>query len=89
LAMWGPTLAMEYYGHRHLHMLYAMPDEEVRNLISSPKRVFVLGDVGNIEDQWRGLGPERLLTSLRRDPGLDVVDEHLTYTLFKMRQSGR
>jgi hypothetical protein len=89
LAMWGPTLAMEYYGNRQLYTLYSMSEGEVRTLISSPKPIFVLGDVGNIEDQWRGLGPERILTSLRRNPGLVVVDQFRAFTLFKMRESGR
>ncbi len=89
LAMWGPTLAMEYYGDRRPHVLYSMSEAQVRTLLSSQRPIFVLADVGNLEDQWRGLGPERLLTSLRHDPGLLVVDQYRTYTLFKTRESPR
>jgi 4-amino-4-deoxy-L-arabinose transferase-like glycosyltransferase len=85
LLMEGPTLAFERYGGRPARALFSLSSAEVDAAVRSGRALYVLADVGKLDGAGAGLGPDRHLSRLRRDPGLVRLGEHPPYTLFAAR----
>jgi hypothetical protein len=84
LLMAGPSLAFEFYGFTTVHGLFDLSPRDLDAIVTNRSPLFLLADVGNLEGQWAGLGPELHLKSLRRHPGLQLVGDHPPYSLFRV-----
>lgn len=82
--MAGPTLAFQFFGFTAVQGLFDLSASQLDAVVAGQSPVFVVADVGNLEGQWAGLGPELHLRNLRRHPGLTLLAEHPPYSLFRV-----
>ncbi|HYW88760.1 MAG TPA: glycosyltransferase family 39 protein [Chloroflexota bacterium] len=78
LLTFGPTLTFTHFSRLHTFDLSEVTDTELAN----PAPTYVLVDVTNVEDQWRGQRPADLYVRLRDGPGLEPLGTRGTLTLF-------
>ncbi len=84
LLTFGITLTFQHYSRVETLELFDLSQEEMAALLADERSAFLLLDVANVETQWRGRPLAASYHWLRDGPGLEVLRQFGSYTLFKV-----
>ena len=84
LLTFGLTLTFRHYSTLETLELFELAPAEMAELLREGDPVFLLIDVANVEEQWRGRAPEVNYRWLREGPGLEKLGAQHGYVLFRV-----
>jgi hypothetical protein len=73
-----------FYSRLDTHELWALDATQVAGLAADGRPTLLLIDVANVEAQWQGRAPAENYHWLRDGPGLSVLGQFQSYTLFRV-----
>jgi 4-amino-4-deoxy-L-arabinose transferase-like glycosyltransferase len=83
----GPTLTFQHYSHLETLELYYLDPSQLQVLLAEGRPTLLLADLPNLDQQWRGLAPERNYRWLVETAGLIPVGQWGGYTLMEVRKT--
>lgn len=87
LITFGITQTIRHNTAVETHEIFTLDSVELEALVREAQPTFLLLDVANVEQQWRGMAPETSYRWLLENRRLIQFDRFDRYTLFKVRSS--
>jgi hypothetical protein len=75
---------LQHYGQHEALDLFDLQPDELPALLGDGRPTYVLLDVDNVEDQWRGRSPALNYAWLRDSRGLEPLGQQAGLSLFRV-----
>jgi 4-amino-4-deoxy-L-arabinose transferase-like glycosyltransferase len=84
LLSFGPPLTLRHYTSLPTFDLFDVSPSDLNGVLGAPTPTYVLLDEQNVQDQWLNQPPSDNFLRLRNGPGLQLVGDQGSYTLYRV-----
>jgi hypothetical protein len=84
LLSFGPTLTLRHYTSLPTFDLFDLSPSDLNGVLEAPAPTYLLLDEQNVQDQWLNQPPSDNFLRLRDAPGLQLVGDRGSYTLYRV-----
>jgi 4-amino-4-deoxy-L-arabinose transferase-like glycosyltransferase len=82
------TLTFLHESRLQIHELFVLGADDLVRLVQEEQPTYLLIDVANVESQWGNRSPGRNFHVLQELGGMDSLDTHRRFTLFRINRGG-